>query len=115
MPAPPGIVVLLSPSSLMATSRSDIIAAVVVAIGVAATLSFLAWRKHRSAWTGVVADKINIPEDNEGSQPTYAVVFRTDAGGTVKLSLTSAKDLASYEAGQRFQKKPGQKWPVRMP
>ena len=99
----------------MATSRADIISAVVFAAGVTVTLSFLAWRKHRSAWTGTVADKVNLPGDNEGSQPIYAVVFRTDAGRSVQLRVASVKDLEFYEVGQRFEKKPGQTWPVRIP
>jgi hypothetical protein len=99
----------------MANSRSDIVAAVVFVGCVTAGLSFLAWRRHKSAWTGVVAGRVNIPEDSEGSQPIYAVVFRTDAGRSVKVLVTSVKDLESYEIGQRFEKKAGQNWPVRLP
>lgn len=98
----------------MSNSRTDVVAAVVFAGGVSAVLIFLAWRKHRSAWTGVVTDKINLPGDNEGTQPTVAVVFRTDTGRTVKLELASANDLLAYEIGQRFQKHPGRTWPVRV-
>jgi hypothetical protein len=98
----------------MANSRSDIVAAVVFVGCVTAILSFFAWRKHQSAWTGVVTGKVNIPEDSEGSQPIYAVVFRTDAGRSVKVRVPSIKDLESYEIGQRFRKKAGQDWPVRV-
>ena len=98
----------------MATSRSDIIAAVVFAVGVTAVLSFFAWRKHRSVWTGVVAGQINIPEDGEDSVPVYAVVFRTDTGGKVKLRVASSQDLAAYAIGRRFEKKAGQDWPVQL-
>jgi hypothetical protein len=98
----------------MANSRADVISAVVAVGGVVAVVSFLAWRRRQSTWTGVVTGTINLPGDNEGSQPICAVMFRTDAGRSVKLGVASAIDLAAYPVGARYEKKSGQTWPVRI-
>jgi hypothetical protein len=90
---------------------SEIIGPVLVFVGLTAILSFVSWRRTRSAWRGVVIDKVHVPGDDEGGQPQFFVVFRTDAGKRVKLSVAGQSGLDGYTVGQRVEKKPGQPWP----
>jgi hypothetical protein len=91
---------------------TEIIGPILVFIGLTAILSFVSWRRNRSAWRGVVIEKTHVPGDDEGGQDQFYVVFRTDAGKRVKISVAGQAGLDGYAIGQRVEKKSGQPWPT---
>jgi len=90
---------------------SEIVGPVLVFIGLTAVLSFVSWRRSRSAWRGTVAEKVHVPGDDEGGQDQFYVIFRTEAGKRVKIGVAGQSGLDGYTIGQRVEKKSGQNWP----
>lgn len=71
-------------------------------------------RGRKSAWTGVVIDKLYNQrrgsfEDSHKVSQFYTLVFKTDAGVTIKIAVSKAM-YGEYNVGDRAQKKSGEFW-----
>jgi hypothetical protein len=83
-------------------------------VGFLSLVGKIIYQGRKSAWKGVVVDKIHnekrgsFEEDKEISQ-FYTLVFKTDEGKQIKIAVAKSM-YDEYEIGDRAEKKSGEMW-----
>ncbi len=85
-----------------------IIAVVVVTV----ILTLWDLKKKQSSWEGTVLDKNHVEADEDGAEQ-FIVVFQTDAGKKVSITVFE-KDFNKFNKGDRVKKKAGEYFPDKI-
>jgi hypothetical protein len=87
-------------------------------IGFLTVVIKMIFKGRQSAWKGEVVDKLfnerrGSFEDHRKISQFYTVVFKTDAGSTLKLAVTRQM-YDDLKIGDRVEKKSGTMWPQKI-
>ncbi len=85
---------------------------IIFVAGVTIIFTFISLRQKNSAWKGVLTDK-KIKTDSDDNS-SYRLIFRTDEGKRVKVSVATKQGFDQFQIGERFEKKTGEYFPVRV-
>ncbi|MGI5841221.1 MAG: DUF7489 domain-containing protein [Patescibacteria group bacterium] len=74
--------------------------------------TFVSLRQKKSSWKGVLTDK-KIKADDDDNE-SYQLIFTTDEGKRVRVSVATKQGFDQFVVGDRFEKKSGEYFPVKI-